>query len=135
MSKQAWIILIVVIVVIAGLGLFFYNRQNETPASAPAPEIPAEYQDIAKQAVQIVASTLHVSPDEVTVVSVQKVTWSDASLGCPDPDMMYAQQLTPGYLVVTQVNGNTQNVHLNNKGKGLVCPDDRAKPPARIENP
>ena len=28
------------------------------------------------------------------------MTWSDASLGCPQPDMGYAQVVTPGYLVL-----------------------------------
>ena len=146
MNNQNLVIAIIVIVVAVIVGLIFFMKPqpSETPASAPpapetpasaplAPEIPVEYQQIAEDATQIVAGALHVSPDEVTVLSVQKVTWSDASLGCPEPGMMYAQVLTPGYLVATQVNGATQNVHMNEKGQGTVCPPERARPPAQTE--
>ena len=133
-------IIIAVAVAAVGAGLFVYQKQPSTtpdtpdmPAAAPAPQIPAEFQDVAERAADLVASTLHVSPDEVTVLSVQRVTWSDASLGCPEPGMMYAQVLTPGYLVTTQVNGQTQNVHMNDKGKGRICPPEQARPPAQTE--
>ena len=136
-TRKIVIIVIVVAVVVIGAGVILFQRQQpaqpEQPASAPAPEIPAEYQDIANQAASLVASTLHVPVDEVTVLSVQQVTWADASLGCPEPGNMYAQVLTPGYLVTTQVNGNTQQVHMNDKGKGLVCPPERAKPPVESQ--
>ncbi len=136
-TRKIVIIVIVAAVVVVGAGLIVYQQQQATPpeqpASAPAPEIPAEYQDIANKATELVASTLHVPADEVTVLSVQSVTWRDASLGCPEPGNMYAQVLTPGYLVTTQVNGNTQQVHMNDKGKGLVCPPERAQPPYQTE--
>ena len=134
MNKQNCIILVVVLVLVGLLGLFFVRQQpSSPPASAPAPEIPAEYQKIAEDAVNIVKSTLHVPADEVTVLSVQQVTWGDSSLGCPEPDQMYAQTATPGYLVTTQVSDQTQSVHMNENGKGLVCPSDQAQPPASTE--
>jgi len=130
-------IIIAAAVATVGAGLFVYQKQPssrpEMPASAPAPEIPAAFQDVAERAADLVASTLHVSPDEVTVLSVKRVTWSDASLGCPEPGMMYAQVLTPGYLVTTQVNGQIQNVHMNERGKGRICPPEQARPPAQTE--
>ncbi len=132
MSNQKLVIIVVVIVVLivgAGLILFLRPKDVETPASAPGPDIPAEYQEIANEAIRLVASELGVSPDDVTVLSVEPVTWSDASLGCPEPGMMYAQVITPGFLVTTQVQGETHRVHLNEQGKGVVCPPDREKSP------
>ncbi len=140
-TRKIVIILIVVALVAIGAGLFIYLRQPsvdqpeqpEQPASAPASGIPAEYQEIADQAVNLVASTLQVPVEEVTVLSVQAVTWSDTSLGCPEPGMMYAQVLTPGFLVTTEVQGKPQQVHMDAKGKGVVCPPERARPPAETE--
>ena len=132
MSKQTWIIVIVIVALIAVLGLFFYMRQPaEQPASAPAPggEIPSELQPMAEKAAGIAASTFHVPVDEVTVNSIQSVTWSDSSLGCPEEGKMYSQQLTEGYLATVTVSGATHSVHMNAKGQGLVCPPDQAKPP------
>jgi len=49
--------------------------------------------------------------DAITVVSAEEVEWSDTSLGCPEPDAMYAQVITPGYLIVLETGGNTFNYH------------------------
>ena len=35
------------------------------------------------------AERVGVAPDQVKVLSVESVTWSDGSLGCPEPGMMY----------------------------------------------
>jgi hypothetical protein len=36
----------------------------------------------------------------VVLRKVVPMTWPDAALGCPEPDRMYAQVLTPGYVVL-----------------------------------
>lgn len=54
-------------------------------------------------------------PDSaITVVSVEPTEWSDASLGCPQAGMMYAQVVTPGYLIVLEANGQTYDYHTSN---------------------
>ena len=44
-------------------------------------------------------------PAEVTVVSAESVTFPDGGLGCPEPEMLYTQVLTPGYHVVVEAGG------------------------------
>ena len=48
---------------------------------------------------------------EIAVVSTEEVEWGDTSLGCPQPDEMYAQMITPGYLIVLESGGNTYDFH------------------------
>ena len=36
---------------------------------------------------------------EVTLLTLEPVTWSDGSAGCPEPGMMYTQALVPGYRI------------------------------------
>ena len=64
--------------------------------------------------------------DAVTVVSTEEVEWSDSSLGCPDPDAMYAQVITPGYLIVLESDGNTFNYHTGADPEGTLvqCTED-----------
>jgi hypothetical protein len=57
------------------------------------------------------ARMLDVSQDEIQVVSAQYVEWRDASLGCPKEGMMYAQVITPGYLIVLSAGGRAYNYH------------------------
>ena len=52
------------------------------------------------RAAEDLAETLGVDVADVTLVSIEAVDWPDASLGCPEPDMMYAAMLTPGYRIV-----------------------------------
>ncbi len=48
---------------------------------------------------------------EIRVKSTEEREWNDSSLGCPEPGMMYAQVITPGYLIVLEVNGQEFNYH------------------------
>ena len=61
------------------------------PASGLEGLIETAKEDLAKR--------LSISASDIVLVEAKEVVWSDGSLGCPQPDMMYAQVLTPGYLI------------------------------------
>lgn len=42
---------------------------------------------------------------EIDVTSVEAMTFNDAALGCPVPGKMYAQVLTPGFIVLLEAGG------------------------------
>ncbi len=65
----------------------------------------------AKPAVSDLADRLGVDESEITVVSVEEVTWSDGSLGCPEPGMMYTQALENGSLIVLEADGIEYEYH------------------------
>ena len=100
----------------------------------PENKLPPELQTVADKATTLLASALNVAPEDVTILQVQHVQWSDASLGCPKAGYMYAQMITPGYLVKAEVNGEEQAVHMDEKGNGVACPPERAKAPIRVDN-
>lgn len=62
-------------------------------------------------AAEQVAQATNVAVGDVHLTSLEAVEWSDASVGCPQPDMMYAQVITPGYLLVFDAAGQTVEVH------------------------
>jgi len=64
---------------------------------------------------------LGVDAARVKVVSAEAVTWSDASLGCPQPGQMYAQVLTPGYRILLEVDGERYAYH-GSKTRIDLCP-------------
>jgi hypothetical protein len=47
--------------------------------------------------------------------------WSDASLGCPQEGMMYAQVITPGYLIVLEAQGQTFEYHTDQGTNVVLC--------------
>lgn len=42
---------------------------------------------------------------------VEEMTWPDASLGCPEPGMVYAQVLSPGYRFKLLSGGKVYDYH------------------------
>jgi hypothetical protein len=64
------------------------------------------------------------------LVAVERVTWLDGSLGCPEPDLMYAQALVPGYRIRIDAGGKALDYHADLHGALLLCPPERAVPPA-----
>lgn len=75
----------------------------------------------AQAAVRIAAAELGLSPDAITVESVEELDWPDASLGCPQPGMLYAQVITPGHRVIVVAGGRKYAVHLDANGRGRIC--------------
>jgi hypothetical protein len=51
------------------------------------------------------ASWKGVAIEEIGAASIEAVDWSDASLGCPQEGVSYAQVLTPGYRILLAIGG------------------------------
>lgn len=94
-----------------------------TPALVDAPILPAEEQATAFAAIQFAAEEFGVEAETLRVQSVEAMQWPDASLGCPQPDMVYAAVITPGYLVTVEHAGKTYAVHTDSRidGEKIVC--------------
>lgn len=78
---------------------------------------------IVEMAKKDLARRLSVRPETIELVGeIEAVTWPDASLGCPEPGMMYAQVLTPGYRFTLQSGGKLYRYHT---GRDVVKLCDR----------
>lgn len=79
--------------------------------------------DLVQQVVDDAAQRAGVDPKEVVVVVAEAVTWSDGSLGCPKPGLVYTQALVPGYRVVVEVEGEDMSFHAPATGEFVFCQD------------
>ncbi len=77
-------------------------------------------QVVVNQAQADLASRLGVSESAIVVKTVQAQEWPDASLGCPKPGIMYAQVITPGYLIVLEANGKQYEYHASGT-RAVLC--------------
>ncbi len=75
-------------------------------------------QQLVAQARADLAQELGVAAEEIQVAAVEAVDWPDASLGCPEEGMMYAQVITPGYRIQLRVDGNSYEYHTGNQPDG-----------------
>ena len=76
--------------------------------------------DPTTTAAQRVASFLAIEPSRVRVLEVREELFADASLGCPEPDMLYAQVLTPGWRVLAEAEGRRFDVRVSGSD-GRIC--------------
>lgn len=74
-----------------------------------------------EQAKADLAKRLSVDAAQVTVVSSSEVTWSDGSLGCPEPGMNYTQALVPGFRVILEAAGKQYHYHSGGTRPPFLC--------------
>jgi hypothetical protein len=80
------------------------------------------------------AQRIGVAVDQVKVLTVESVTWSDGSLGCPEQGMMYTQALARGHRVRVDAGGTILVYHAGAQQTFVQCPPDRAKEPSAIDS-
>jgi hypothetical protein len=106
------------------------------PTATPQPTPTEPAGDLPSDILQIIiddaAIRAGVSADAVTVVRAEAVTWSDSSLGCPQPDMMYLPVLTEGFWVVLDVAGAEYDFR-GTERNFILCeiPPDQRQPPVQ----
>ena len=122
--------------VLAACGPAATPSQGESPlstptASAPAPTtaapsptvgeptVPAEAAEITLVKEDL-AQRLNVPTDQLRVVSVEAVDWPDTSLGCPKPNMFYAEVITPGFKIIIEAGGREYTYHTG-RGEFVQC--------------
>lgn len=113
------------------------GAESSSPVLAPtaAPEDGStEVDDMSEPMVELskqaLARELNIKPEEIAVVGVTATEWNDGSLGCPKPDMMYLQVITPGYQIVLEAQGQTYNYHTDTRSQVVRCDEGGGVGPA-----
>ena len=66
--------------------------------------------DAVLQAQSLLAEQLEVPVEEVVVVSMEEVEWTDSCFGLGGPDEICAAVITPGWLIIFDVDGERYEV-------------------------
>ena len=89
-------------------------------ATAEAPDQqPDTLNALQSRAREVLAARLSAPVESLTLVNDEAVQWSDASLGCPQEGMMYAQVITPGHRMTFRHNDDTYEVHTAAAGSSM----------------
>ena len=97
------------------------NNDVLLPGKTMTPD--ANTQILVQRAKESLAGELQISTEEIQVSALAAVVWPDASLGCPQPDMVYAQVVTPGYIIILEVAGKQYAFHTDESTIAILCPD------------
>ena len=107
--------------------------QPVTTASMPRAVRQAVVTDAARR--------FQVTEDAVVLASAEQVTWSDGSLGCPQPGRVYTQMLVEGYRVTATTTAGRMLYHTDTRGKVVTCGipvppatggESRTQPPVKV---
>ncbi|MDX1520914.1 MAG: hypothetical protein R3264_04765 [Anaerolineae bacterium] len=72
-------------------------------------------------AIALLVDQLGVTEEEIRLLSMEAVEWGDTSLGCPQEGFMYAQVVTPGFLMTFEAAGQTYKVHTDQGTNAVIC--------------
>jgi hypothetical protein len=85
----------------------------------------------ALSARQILAFRLGLSMEHITIIDIQSQEWPDACLGLAQAGQICAQMITPGYLVILEVNGDQYEYRTDQAGSLVVLAE---APDTEVEN-
>ena len=102
---------------------------GDSPQEAPASPLDVPPKDLQENTIEHLsqmaraelAAALDVGADDIEMIDVEAVQWSDTSLGCPQPGMMYAQVITPGYRMTLEVDGQEYIFHTDGGERAVRC--------------
>ena len=94
------------------------------PASDPAVtgEVPEE---IMARLLADAAERSGAAEDEIEVATAIQMTFSDGSLDCPEPGMLYTQALVDGYQVILEAAGEELDYRVTADGGFRLCENGR----------
>jgi hypothetical protein len=100
---------------------------SPTPAEPiVSPSSESEARNVVSGVIVDLAQQLGVAEEEIAVKSLEGMQWPDTSLGCPQPGMMYAQVVTPGYRVVLEVDGQVYEAHTDEGHSVVWCEEEES---------
>ncbi len=98
------------------------SRLEQQPTPSPTG---GELNSVAKEAVETAKADLaerkRIPEESIVVAKVEAVSWPDASLGCPEPGMVYAQVVTPGYAIILEYGLETHEYHSDEGRRVVYC--------------
>jgi len=83
--------------------------------------VPPEHSHAVARAMADLAGRLEIDTDQIELVTEEPVTWSDGSIGCPEPGMSYTQALVEGYRIVLAVDDTEYRYHGATGGDPFLC--------------
>jgi hypothetical protein len=95
----------------------------------PAPGVPNTSTLPIKTAKNDLAKRLDMKVDDITLVAVEPVVWSDSSLGCPAQGANYLMALVKGFRITLEGGGESYTYHTDMNDQVILCEDGQPADP------
>jgi hypothetical protein len=94
---------------------------ERVPLSEPSPVIGEVPTELLEAILQDAEARTGIEAAEMDLLRAEAVIWSDGSLGCPQPGVMYTQAPVDGYWVVLQAEGKELDYRAAQTGQFTLC--------------
>lgn len=94
---------------------------TSTTIGAPVEPTTEPLIEMTRLAKADLVSRIAVDEADIEVLKAEEITWSDGSLGCPQPGMSYTQALVDGYQVVLFADGRAYDYHAGADANPFLC--------------
>lgn len=105
-----------------------------TPSLPETPVIGEVPDSLLAEMYAFMENDMGLDPALFTLVRAEFVTWSDGSLDCPQPGMMYTMALVEGYWVQVMVGEQLVDFRATQNGGFRICEQSDFTPPLRPES-
>lgn len=94
--------------------------------AAPRPDMSIDpvQPKAAFKARDFLAAQLNIPSEQIKIVSAEAVDWPDRCLGVVTMGILCAQGVTPGYLVILDVQGQQYELHTDQSGESIRMKDN-----------
>lgn len=93
------------------------QKEDTTPTGT----FDSSVDNLVLEAKEDLAGRLSVDMDQISLVEAKSIFWRDASLGCPQPGMVYAQVITPGFRITLEAKGQIYDYHTDTSRYVFLC--------------
>lgn len=112
------------------------SRSGEEAVVGEAVQYDPGLEPFVVMAKEDLAERLEIGVEAIEVLGAELVVWPDASMGCPDPEMMYIQVPHDGSLIRLQVGEAVFEYHTGGDRPPFLCeePSAPAGPPKQQDS-
>ncbi len=110
-------------------------EDSEEAVAEESTQYDAGLEPLVAMAKEDLAERLEIGVEIIEVLEAELVVWPDASMGCPDPEMMYIQVLQDGSRIRLQVEEAVFEYHTGGERMPFLCEDPTApvSPPQNLD--
>ncbi|MFQ5340050.1 MAG: hypothetical protein ACE5F6_00735 [Anaerolineae bacterium] len=127
MKRHLWAVVALLLIIVVGCaappapGAQPGQTPGVHPAETPSSGVLAEAEEMIQVARASLMAQLKQTDEAFELVDVQPAEWPTAAMGCPQPDQMYAQVTTAGYVVRLKTDRDVYEVHVSKSGQVVFC--------------
>jgi len=99
------------LILLISLAIMMSSCKNEVDEPAVAPELPEDTESLVLLAKFDLVLRIGADIEDITTKSIEQTLFNDPSLGVPQEGAEYEAVVTPGYIIILELDGESYEYH------------------------